>query len=424
MNNLIKKLVENPDDIKTLSAIRQLEPGSWIFELRNREILQRLELREEDIYSKTSPYMSNQVDNKEINFKYSFPCDDVNLSKFLINSIPKKDILKPYGDNNKRSQAKQELYLLKNARIICTNLSIGIFTNEGKLVKELSHNACESLYLFNKYRNDFPVQRIKNAMFASVQQRFNLGHWYIDTIPKIYSGLQFLESYGKKISNLLVDCADHQLIKESLMYLTKEINVIPTLPFIAIDVEELYVPMISDFSHRVTLGQLIINKIYTEEVPVELVDGSETNLNIYLSRQNMDRRKIINHEEVSNVLRERNYIEIFPEKLGMKKVKWLISRAKNIIGINGAAMCNSLFINMKRQTNLRILYTDKHYDDYYFRVAESLGLNFFGATIDKGINRDEENMQTIISKYYYPDIAENISVDIDRLNSIVICDKR
>ena len=422
MKNIIERLINNPDDTQVLSQIRKLNAGEWIFEISDKETLERLDLQKEGIYSKLGPVISNRIKNKEINFRYTFPCDDGNLSKFLINSIPKKDILKPYGNNNKRSQATEDIYILKNARIICTNLSIAVFTEERKLVKVLSHNACESLYLFNKYRHDLPVTKIDNAIFASVQQTFNLGHWYIDTLPRIYSGLKYLESCGKKINNLLVDTSDHRLIKESLTALTKGIKVIPTLPFIAIDVEELYVPVISDFSHRVTLAQEIINRIYTEEVPNELFTGSETDLNIYLSRQNMDRRKIINNEEVSGVLRKKGYIEIFPEKLGMKKVKWIISRAKNIIGINGAAMCNSLFVDRKRNTNLKILYTEKHYDDYYFRVSESLGLNFYGATVDKGIRREKEDIQTLISKYYYPDIAENITVDLERLSEIIIKD--
>ena len=158
----------------------------------------------------------------------SFPLADISLSKFLYHSLSKQDIIKLYGDKNIRSASQPKYFSIKKATIICSSLSIAILDEELKIIKECSHNSPEALYIwFSKNRDAIQPIALENALFASVLQQFNLGHWFIDSLPRIDIACRYLPLEINKTS-LLIDTIDHSLIKKSLsQYKFKQI--LPTL---------------------------------------------------------------------------------------------------------------------------------------------------------------------------------------------------
>ena len=146
-----------------------------------------------------------------------------------------------------------------------------------------------------------------------------------------------------------------------------------------------------------------------------LLDSPEP-LKLYLSRQKVSRRKFINGEQVEALLSAHGYIAISPEQYSFFDIAHLIKHATCIIGGNGAAMCNMISAPLS-QLSLGIIYPETHFDDYYFRVSQSLGHCFSG--ILSTSHKSYHSLDQSIHNYYYPRISEDYEICLDRLEFLV-----
>ena len=124
-------------------------------------------------------------------------------------------------------------------------MSIAILDSNSKIVKEASHNASESLYLWwLNASSTFRCEELDTVLFASVQQTFNLGHWFIDSLSRLAYAQPFLKSFDNL--TVLIDTKDHIIIKDSLSHFGFS-SVKPTLPYSVFKVKTLYVPVLGAF---------------------------------------------------------------------------------------------------------------------------------------------------------------------------------
>ena len=239
------------------------------------------------------------------------------------------------------------------------------------------HNAPEAVlkwYLSNK--NSISPQTLDKSILANVQQTFNLGHWFIDSISRIFAIKDLVD-----ISNysILVDTCKNDLSNLSLDYFNP-LRVFQTLPLSIYRVNNLLVPVGSDFSNRCLLPSYISHMMKIHKPSnnhlLGLLDSPEP-LKLYLSRQKVSRRKFINGEQVEALLSAHGYIAISPEQYSFFDIAHLIKHATCIIGGNGAAMCNmisslgplSLGIIYPETTSMTIISVSHNHLDIVFRVS-------------------------------------------------------
>ena len=152
----------------------------------------------------------------------------------------------------KTEYSKKELYKIKNAVIITTPLSILVLDDKERIINQCSHNAAESVLIwYRKQKDKLKYSQHNKAMFIGVQQTFNMGHWFIDTVPLLEYGIN---SCDEDINDVIViaDTVEHELIQETFKYYGIN-RYEASLPHRVIRIKELYVPIIQSFEERCRL---------------------------------------------------------------------------------------------------------------------------------------------------------------------------
>ena len=106
---------------------------------------------------------------------------------------------------------------------------------------------------------------------------------------------------------------------------------------------------------------------------------SEQDQRIYISRRNAAKRRIVNEDEISNVLARFGFETIHAERLSFRDQVRICSSARSIVSNHGAGLTNILF--MRAGGNILEL---RHHEDSinncYFTMASALNLNYFYQT--------------------------------------------
>lgn len=408
---------KNPDDWRGFNLLHQnRSSGEWILKSDSEETLALLGL-DNSCYSDIQPidaikpFPRNSVINAE------YPLHDISLSTFLEHSLTKQDILKPYGTDNLRSCEASKYYKIDNATIICSQLSIAVLDGDMKIVKECSHNASEVLLMWQLY-NKVEGVPIRQGVFASVQQSFNLGHWLIDTLPKIWLATQIDQEINHE-TVLLIDTTKHELICRTLFGSPFK-NLAQTLPFTIYRVGSLIVPVMNSFQQRVACSALISKKVFAPSPYQNLgnyIDCDITPKKVYLSRQLLQRRKIINGQAVDECMEEYGFKIVHPQCHDISFIETLIENADVVVGCNGAAFCNLIFAGRASSKKVGIIYPESHLDDYYYRVMSDLSLVFFGMLATK--HEHKTCIRSMIEKYYYPEVGSDYYVEVKRLRAFL-----
>ncbi len=418
LNSSLRLLLQsNPDSIEALSAIGKLTSTQWIYDLSGLESLNILGLSKDKIYSEIQPIFKfhtktlNRVSKKRILFD-----DDAPLNNFLTHSESKQDVIKPFCKSNLIDIRQDQLYIIQDARIICTPLSICIIDSQGRIVKQASHNAAEALYLWElSNHQNIKYTYFPKAILGSVQQTFNIGHWFIDSISRI-AMLKNHKWIDIKQYHLLIDTVDHSIIKSSLSALGIE-NSVPTLPYSYFKVKELIVPIISSFDRRVDIASEFMQKLVSITRQNTSLPKKYCHKRIFLSRQNLSRRKILNWPEIEKILNNHHYHIIFPEEISLFVLNDLLEDVESIVGPNGSAFCNML-LNDDVKQSIGIIYPHTHLDDYYYRTSQAMGKQFFGIT--NKFTQNKSSLKDLISRYYYPSVAADYWLDPNRLEQLLI----
>jgi len=414
MNSIIDLIRDNPDDQRIYNFLALgKSPDYWKYTVHSGDALGILGLNK-DIYShqyQRTP-LNYLLDKESKTGRSCFPCEDRKLSKFLFHSLSKQDILKPYGNQNVRTIGGAYLYHLENSVVIASPISIAVLDSTNRIVRECSHNCPETLLKW--YQLNKPTAlHLEQAVLASVQQTFNLGHWFIDSFPLI----SLATKHDPSLLELpfLIDTVDHPLIKQTMRKIGLS-NIYPTLPFSVYEVKNLFVPKICNFYNRVNISSCIIKELFQAKTDIsQQVRQVTASTKIYLSRQHQVRRRILNGDEVEMSLKSRGYQVIHPETLAFDQVASIISEADVIVAPNGAALCNILFSS--NNTRVGVIYPESHIDDYYYRVTMDLGLDFFGI-LSMNTN-DNVPLNELINHYYYPSVSSDFHVNLDRLNQLL-----
>lgn len=169
------------------------------------------------------------------------------------------------------------------------------------------------------------------------------GHWLIDLLPKLYLLQQKLNFRKYKI------VLPHDIPGYALDFL-KMINLDEShLMYFDPDKEILECDsVILPTKCRIIDGSWLapyVGKMYDEIASNIKVDRADLPKRLYLSRRRLKKqfRKLVNREEVSDLIVSRGFTEIFPEDYSLAEQLQLYKHAEIMVGEFGSALHNSLF---------------------------------------------------------------------------------
>jgi len=100
---------------------------------------------------------------------------------------------------------------------------------------------------------------------------------------------------------------------------------------------------------------------------------------IYISRQRAAKRRIVNEDEVTTVLRRFGFETIYAEELSFEQQVQTCSRARYIVSNHGAGLTNTLFMQ-KGGSVLELRHEADRINNCYFTLSSALDFNYFYQT--------------------------------------------
>lgn len=232
------------------------------------------------------------------------------------------------------------------------------------------------------------------------------GHWIAEDLPRLRGIDKYYQETGKR-PPLLIKSDPPSWMRETLQLLgydsddwiewnqeTAKVNrlVVPTLRYLNTDD---YDPCPAD---KQWLRDKMIQQIDTD-------DDDQFSKYVILSRQNTNRRRIANFDEVIELLEPYGFESYSGADLTVEEQISLCANAEVIIGANGSNMINVLWA-----TDATVI---------ALFPPEWFGIDSFMAANERGLDYDFIVGEQLNSPSDREDFEEDIQVDINRLESVV-----
>lgn len=225
-------------------------------------------------------------------------------------------------------------------------------------------------------------------------------HWFTDALSRLKAIESTYDDVNVLKTEFPVLLPEFYREKEYISYTLKKMGYVP---FFYNPKKRLLVKRLLSCSHVAPTGNYnsaILNGIHKSlllketEIPVR---------KIYISRAKANKRKVLNEEQVVEVLREYGYEIHSFEDYTFEEQLTIMSEAKTLIGIHGAGLTNMMFMN-KGGRVLELRNEGDSHNNCYFAMASSLSHDYYYMT-NKG---DREDTNSV-----------NISVDIEQLSRVL-----
>lgn len=167
----------------------------------------------------------------------------------------------------------------------------------------------------------------------------NYGHWLFECVSKF---AYFREAYGwDAFDRIVINRITHPFQEESLSLAgIPRDRAIELGPQLHLKAASMVVSAYTAYA--------------TEQTPRWVCDavrrvigggahGKEPYRRIYLSRRHVNRRKVVNEDEVAAILERRGVEVVIPERLSLSEQAALFGESTHVIGLYGAALCNLVF---------------------------------------------------------------------------------
>lgn len=252
----------------------------------------------------------------------------------------------------------------------------------------------ESLRRFPRVRVDGTVATIGDLW------PLNYYHKFVDMIPKLY-GLHQAELNSQEMTLVLDDRFEEQdlpLIR-ALVPDRTQIRRLPSMRRVACD-EYVHLPRLSTPNDRPckNLSQLGgLPRAYINFYRRRLAQAfdirfgeAEPSRRIFISRANASKRRMVNEEEVADVLASRGFETVAPEELSLLDQIELFAEASVVIGQHGAGLTNLLYVPAKT-TVIEIFSSPDAAPPHYSSAADLLDLDYQALHMDSvGDEKDKD----------------------------------
>ncbi|MEG4421110.1 tetratricopeptide repeat protein [Microcoleus sp. LAD1_D5] len=233
-------------------------------------------------------------------------------------------------------------------------------------------------------------------------------HWMVDVLPRI----ELLRGSGRDLAEIdwfLVNSCQHQFQRESLRILgIPEEKVLESDRLPHIQATELIVPSFAgylgwpsgwamDFLRREFLKGIIPSSRYPKR--------------IYISRSKARYRRVLNEEDVVEVLEKFGFVSILPESMSLAEQIAHFYHAEVIVAAHGSGLTNTIF---SRQGTKVIELVSPHYiSHYYWGSSQYLQLEHYFLT------GEAFECYPIRQLMYQNSLTEDILVNLSSLKKMV-----
>lgn len=227
----------------------------------------------------------------------------------------------------------------------------------------------------------------------------NYFHWMIGSAPQIQY-IQAYENHFDKEVTILIPAGVPSFVDETLNLLNCPSSSIRRLKRPVHDVEEVLVPSYTGHQHRDFnwLANTIMENTGDKNEYSGDVDQNDQN-NIYISRANAIERRVVNEEEVVDMLSDYGFLCYSLEERTVAENACLFNNADVIVGPHGAGLTDMIFSDDATVIEL-FGYQSVQQKPVYRRLADTVGVNY------KCLHCDHDSVDII--------------VDVDQLEEQVI----
>ncbi|MEO6862446.1 MAG: tetratricopeptide repeat protein [Microcoleus sp.] len=197
-------------------------------------------------------------------------------------------------------------------------------------------------------------------------------HWMVDVLPRI----ELLRRSGRDLAEIdwfLVNSCQHEFQRESLRILgIPEEKVLESDRIPHIQATELIVPSFAGYLGWPS-GWAI--DFLRREFLKGIIPGSSYPKRIYISRSKARYRRVLNEEEVVDVLGQSGFVSILPESMSLAEQITHFYHAEVIVAAHGSGLTNTIF---SRQGTKVIELVSPHYiSHYYWGISQFLQLEHY-----------------------------------------------
>ncbi len=193
----------------------------------------------------------------------------------------------------------------------------------------------------------------------------NFHHWNYDVLPRFYLLKQ--ASLLDQIDFYLVNYSGLHFQNEGLRKMGIDVKKIINprgLNRFYVSAESLLVPSLPE--DLGTISPWVLHFL-RDTFLVESLKNLNTFTKIFVSRQAVKSRRIINEIEIMNLLNKKGYVDLVPEKYSMEQTAYIFSKAKSIVSVHGSGLSNLAFIS--EGTKVLDILAPFHQDCYYWMIT-------------------------------------------------------
>jgi capsular polysaccharide biosynthesis protein len=187
--------------------------------------------------------------------------------------------------------------------------------------------------------------RLENAMSIAGTHSNHYGHFILEFLPMLLHLSVYEKETGRE-PDIIVKKDPPEWMLETLRILGYDDDRVVELENGFALVDRLVLP----FSGRIASSSRMISMSPVEykwlrDRFIESVDGTDTSANerFYISRQNIDRRRVTNFDEIKPVLDDFDIEVVRPETMSIEEQVRKFSRGKLFVGPSGTGLHNTLF---------------------------------------------------------------------------------
>lgn len=238
------------------------------------------------------------------------------------------------------------------------------------------------------YRSDKPVI----TLAAGWQDAFY--HWMYEVLPRMH----LVEKAGYPLKNVYV-AAQSKFQKESLALLGLQDDVIDAKTYDAITTPNLIIP--STPASPSPWGCRFLRESFLPKI------DSLSQRRLYVSRRDADKRRVVNEEEIYQLLQKYNFERVDLSNLSFKKQIELFHAAEIVVGPHGAGFSHLVFC--KPGTPFLEFFHPGYVNTCYWHLCNMIGHPYhylFG---------EAERFPD----YFDPNIDPDITLDLKKLEAII-----
>ncbi len=363
---------------------------------------------------------------------YSLKVEDLSTIKNLQDEYSINTNTEPFYLQLNENLFKEASFEMKEVRIgriekgrVLTNLrnAIAVIDNDDFIIGEFSftyekntdgyfHHAHVSKNQFLKQKEldaPFKVSGTVFSMLTGGGKDFNYYHWFFDVLSRIID-LKDSGWFGRVDYFLLPEYEQH-FQKESLEFFgIKQDKIISSVKYKHVYADCIIVsshPRTATYSVR-SFHALELQRLFSSKAQLKIDSSKHYPSNFFISRSDAPRRKILNEEQLSQKLLEKEIFTIKISDYTFQECIHLFRNANWVISTHSAALTNIIF--SKDTTKIFEIFEQNAVLPYYYELAKSLQMEYVPIIL-----KSEKKIPD--SRY---EIQESvIEIDIERVLQII-----